>query len=195
MEHPLVLAVIGLAAFLGAVGALLRMFGIPALVKGTRLFLMDWNGEAARPGFLGRKSFPERMTDLEGRTEVVEEATTQLKRNGGTSVADAIHRTERAVTDVKTGLSNNADAINRMEDRVTDHRRRNEEQAVALRAELERRADKLEQTLIARNAVVDSKLDTLAEDVFRAQAARAILTELNMKIDPDDIPLVGGGGA
>jgi hypothetical protein len=44
----------------------------------------------------------------------------------------------------------------------------------------------LERKLEARNRDVDTKLDGLAEDVFRAQAGRAILHELGMKIEPVD---------
>jgi hypothetical protein len=55
-----------------------------------------------------------------------------------------------------------------------------------MRMELDRRAEALERKLEARNRDVDTKLDGLAEDVFRAQAGRAILHELGMKIEPVD---------
>lgn len=85
----------------GAVGALAVL--VPAaLVVARRLrrlsqFLEDWFGEQARPGVRHRPGVMERLATVEERTE-------QLQRNGGSSLRDAVDRTEglarRAVSDV-----------------------------------------------------------------------------------------------
>lgn len=58
-------------------------------------FLDDWFGEPERPGFSARPGVPERLGQVESRLETVEDSTAQLKRNGGSHLADAIDRLVR----------------------------------------------------------------------------------------------------
>lgn len=177
-------ALVGIAAVLGAIGVIWRQGGFGKLKKRTADFLDDWNGEAPRPGYEGRKSFPVRMAEIE-------QTVAQLKRNGGSSVADAVHEVARGVEELKRTAVANREAIARLDERhnhtderITDHRKRNDEAATLLRAELERRAQEMQVALVERNRTLDEKLAEISEDVFRASAARAILTELGHKIDP-----------
>lgn len=212
---------LGVAAVLAAITGIWKFLHLGPLLRGTRFFLDDWNGQPARPGVPPRPSFPERMANVEDRTaqlnhdfrndiggrmallqaqlDAVDEATKTLRRNGGSSVADAVHAAARGVEEVKEALATNRAGIERLDDRllhteerISDHRRRNDEQAENLRQELERRAALLEQRLHEREAELDAKLEGISQDVFRASAARAILTELGHKIEPGDDPQILG---
>lgn len=177
---------VGIASALGALGVIWRFGGFGHFKERTGAFFDDWNGDEPRPkdGYMGRKSFPLRMAE-------VEETVAQLKRNGGSSVADQVHAAVRGIEELKRTAVANREAIARLDERhnhtderITDHRRRNDEQVTALRAELEQREQALAQRLIERNRALDEKLNEISEDTFRAQAMRAILTELGHKIDP-----------
>ena len=77
--------IIGGAAILIAGGAWIGR----KLVRPILRFLDDWNGEPARPGFLGRPSFPERMAGVEA----------EVNHNHGSSMKDAVARVERTLAD------------------------------------------------------------------------------------------------
>lgn len=66
-------------------------------------FLDDWFGEPERPGFPARPGVPERLGKVEARLGTVEGDTRQLKRNGGSHLADAVDRIERLLDDHATG--------------------------------------------------------------------------------------------
>lgn len=170
--------VILVAAVLTALGVIARMLHLPELRRGTRDFLRTWNGEAKRPGVEAVPGIPEQMADTRANLTTLTADMHQIK--------GAMPSLAQALTDLAGTTNTNGQKIDMLEKRQSDHRQRNDEQAALLRMELDRRAEALERKLEARNRDVDTKLDGLAEDVFRAQAGRAILHELGMKIEPAD---------
>lgn len=167
MFEYLVGGVVGAAALTAALSALWRFFHLGEMRKGIADFLADWGGAPARPGVKAVPSFPERMA-------VVEERTFQLDRNGGQSLADAVHDTRRdigtvseAVEDIRAKAEANADAlaaIDRrvigLDERVSDHRRRNDKQIELLREEIRLRLDDAE-----RNKALVAVLAELGHDM------------------------------
>lgn len=160
--------VLWLAGLLAAIASIYKLLHLGEMFRGTRNFLADYNGEPQRPGFEGRKGLPERITSIEQHMNEVKGAMPSLAQ---------------ALSDLAETSTSNGEKIDKLDQRVTDHRRRNDEQATLLRTELERRARELESRTDQRNAEVDGKLERLANDLFRAQAGRAILHELGFKVE------------
>lgn len=126
--------------FLAAVVASWRLMGLGSLLKGTRLFLLDWFGEPPRPGVPARPSFPERMAEVEQQARRVDERTSQLNhemRGELTSrltmlafTVDQLHVHTTGATDRLAQLDTR---LTDLDARVSDHRRRNDEQVTLLR--------------------------------------------------------------
>lgn len=77
-----------LFGLIGALGVLAPALGVlwrklTGLTKTLDLFLADWQGEPPRPGVPARPGVMERLAQ-------VEESTIQLRRNGGSHLADQI---------------------------------------------------------------------------------------------------------
>lgn len=144
-----------------AIGVLWRFLHVGELLTGTRNFLKDYNGEPARPGVEQRPGLPERLGKIEAHTH-------ELK---GAFPAMVV-----ALDELQRSLAENGN-------RITEHRRRNEDQALLLRMELEQRAKTLEDKLAERNAAVDARLEHLSDDLLRAETYRASLVELGF--DPE----------
>lgn len=118
--------VLAAAAFITAGGVLWRVSHLAELIRGTRLFLLDWNGEPARPGAQARPSVLERIERVEGRTSSLNhdlrgELTSRL-----TLLAYSVDRLHEHTTST-------ADTLARLDERISDHRRRNEDQIALLR--------------------------------------------------------------
>jgi hypothetical protein len=65
----------------------------------TDLLLQDWSGSPARPGFNAVPSFPERMASIESHLAVIDH---EMRFNSGSSIKDAVHRTDKAVAVLQT---------------------------------------------------------------------------------------------
>lgn len=155
------------AAVVGAAAGLWRALRLGQLLRGTRAFLEDWQGEPARPGRERRPSVPERLANVE----------THLDDTGGqmSGLAAGLVRLQERADLNRDGIAENRTALQRLDDRlgsldarVTEHRRRNGEQLAELRVEVERR------------------LTTLTTDLTRAEAYRAALVELGLDVTPPD---------
>jgi hypothetical protein len=85
----------------------------------TDLLLLDWSGAPARPGFPAVPSFPERMASIEGHLAVIDH---EVSFNSGSSIKDAVHRTDKAVAVLQVKLDEhlgrNTEETNAMMDRV-----------------------------------------------------------------------------
>lgn len=115
-----------LTVFLGAVAAAWRTLSLGPLLKGTRLFLLDWFGEPARPGVDARPSFPERMATVESRTKALNH---DLRDDLGGRLAlltEMVEASSHASKQV-------AEELKEVNGRVTEHRRRNDDQIRLLR--------------------------------------------------------------
>lgn len=167
-------AILAAAGILAALGVLWR--GSKPLrdtARMVRLFLLDWLGEPARPGVDARPSFPQRMAEVEHRTHLTERRTADLAHTFRGEVNSHLALLARSLGRLEDHVNNNGAGIDRLdarihtvEERITDHRRRNDEQIAALRAE------------------VDRRLSGIQGDLLRAETYRAALHELGLDIDP-----------
>lgn len=66
-----------------------------AFLEWVEKFQRDWDGEDARPGHSATPGVMERINNIDG----------EFKRNGGSTLKDAVYRTERAVELVNSRLS------------------------------------------------------------------------------------------
>lgn len=164
--------VLAAAAFLTACGVLVRALHLDETLKGTRNFLVDWQGEPARPGVEARPSFPERMASVEQQAALVDRRTAELNHELRGELISRLVLLHEGQDKLHVTADRNADAIARLDDRVTDHRRRNEQQVENLRADLDRR------------------LRNISGDLLRAETFRAALVELGYDVDanPDTGP-------
>lgn len=195
-------AVLGALAAIGkwlhlwdAINALRNLAALSTL---TREFLADWRGEPARDGYEGRLSFPARMAQVEQRTAslnhdfrddiggrlalveelltIVQAQTKQLERNGGSHLADTVHRTAESVGRLEEGVLD-------LSHRVTDVSAKAEAvsvraEQVAGRQEVLRAADQ-QLAMDLRHYV-----ETEHADLLRAnEGLRAALNEV-LSIDP-----------
>lgn len=124
-------ALLAAAAVVTALGVLWRWLHMGELLRGTRLFLLDWFGQPERPGAEAVPGFPERMSSVEKRTADLAddfrgELTTRL-----TQLAFTVDRTH-------DHLTTTANDVQRLDARVSDHRRRNDEQIQLLREAITR---------------------------------------------------------
>lgn len=154
------------AGVVTAVGVLWKFFHVGEILKGTRNFLKDYNGEPARPGAEARPGLPERLAKIEHHTHETKAAFPAM--------VVALDELQRWATE-------NGARIDAVNDRITEHRRRNEDQAILLRKALDE-----------RNAAVDARLDHLSEDLLRAETYRASLVELGIDPERRDRPRPSG---
>jgi hypothetical protein len=168
------------AGVLTAVGVIYRFFHVGEIVRGILNFLRDYHGEPARPGVEARPGLPERLARIESQTGEIKGRDLQLLTE--------LKRLARSADDNGEKIDRLDERVITLDERVTDHRRRNEEQAAVLRAELERRATELEARLQERNSNLDARLDRISDDLLRAEAMRAALTELGLDITPPTPP-------
>lgn len=164
MSHPWDILV-GVAAVLGAVTAIFKFLHLGELLKGTRTFLLDWNGLPERPGADKIPSMPERINLLERRSESLNHNLAVELNNRVTLVAEGVDRIETAAGENSAALTRLDFRVNGIEQRITDHRRRNEEQVEALRVE------------------VDRRLSSISGDLLRAETMRSIIAELGFDLD------------
>lgn len=117
-----------LGVFVLAVAATWRSMGLGSLLRGTRLFLLDWFGEPARPGVEARPSFPERMADVERRVATVDERTGQLNHEMRGELTSRLTMLAFTVDQLHVHSTGTTDRLQALDARVSDHRRRNDEQ-------------------------------------------------------------------
>ena len=130
MTGELAQAVVTLAAVVAALGVLWRALRLGQLLTGTRLFLDDWNGEAARPGVERRASFPERMAAVEERTRALTHDVRGELSSRLILLGDGLQRVEAAQATAAAALVD-------VNSRVTEHRRRNDELVHVLQLRLD----------------------------------------------------------
>lgn len=204
---PDVASVIGATAgLLGALALIFRIFHLPELWRGTLTLVRDWNGDKPRPGYAGRPSFPERMTkveertaalnhdmrdDLGGRLSLLEqqldgvvEATNQLKRNGGSHLADQVHDIVEALATLKDQAdrlegfaTDNREGIGRLDERVTGIEGRYEADARTSR-DLEQYLATERKDLVVRAAALEASVNELLMVEGREQR----------ELRPDELP-------
>jgi hypothetical protein len=71
-------------------------------------FMRDWAGEPASPGRSAVPGVMERLNRIDG----------ELKRNGGSSMKDAINRVEKKLEQIDARLDEGAVRFNEIEDRI-----------------------------------------------------------------------------
>lgn len=130
---PAVQVLLSAAAVATAVGVLWRFLHLTEILRGTRLFLLDWLGQPARPGAEAVPSFPERMAQVEKRTADLShdfrgELTSRL-----TLLAYTVDRTHEQLSATTEHLARLEVHQELVDQRITDHRRRNDEQIALLR--------------------------------------------------------------
>lgn len=91
-----VLAAVIVAGFTGAFYFLFKR--IP---RNFGQFLRDWNGTPARPGFPEVPGVPQRLEKAE---VMLAEIAHEVAYNSGTSIKDAVHRTDDAVAHIQEDL-------------------------------------------------------------------------------------------
>jgi len=95
--------IIALASILGAIGVIgAAVRGVWRWGRRVNQHFDDLMGEPPRPGFEARPGVLERLKGIDvaldslgARIGVVEQDTAQLRRNGGTHLADAVHEQQR----------------------------------------------------------------------------------------------------
>lgn len=150
--------------------------------RNIRQMSRDWVGEESRPGFEGREPFPERFHRVEKRTEVLQHDFATETTGRLTLIGNTVDEIKAQSSDTTKAVARLDFRVNGMDQRITDHRRRNEEQAELLRAEIERR-DKAQH---ARAAAIEERLGHISDDLLRAETMRAVLLELGIPIDPPE---------
>lgn len=125
-------------AFLAAVAAAWRSMGLGSLLRGTRLFLLDWFGEPARPGVDARPSFPERMAEVEANARRVDQRTSELNHEMRGELTSRLTLLAFTVDQLHQHTTATTDRLSALDTRVSDHRRRNDEQIELLRQAVER---------------------------------------------------------
>jgi hypothetical protein len=153
-------------AFLLAVGAIWKSLGLGSLLKGTRDFLVDWNGEPERPGRDRIPSVPERIKAVEDRTADMNHGMRGEMSSRLILLGEALDKLSTLGESNATSLARLEGRVDGLDRRVTDHRRRNEEQTEAFRLYMEKR------------------LSELGDDRLRAEAYRAALHELGVDAEP-----------
>jgi hypothetical protein len=106
-----------------ALGAVASFVGIITLVfaplikkaneraRAMELFLRDWSGEEASPGRDRVPGVMERLNKLDG----------EFKRNGGSTMKDAVSRIERSVKDVIAATEKQSSRLEAVEKRLAEH--------------------------------------------------------------------------
>lgn len=130
---PGVQVLLSAAAVATALGVLWRFLHLSEILRGVRLFLLDWLGQPARPGAEAVPSFPERMAQVEQRTADLAhdfrgELTSRL-----TLLAYTVDRTHEQIATNTEHLTRLEAHQETADARITDHRRRNDEQIGLLR--------------------------------------------------------------
>lgn len=126
------------AAAATAVGVLWRFLHLGEVLRGTRLFLVDWFGQPERPGAAAVPGFPERMATVESRTADLAHDFRGDLTSRLTLLAYTVDQLHIHSTDAR-------DYMVRLDERVTDHRRRNEEAIRLLSEAVARQEERLEE--------------------------------------------------
>lgn len=103
----------GVITFGTALGMLWRLLKpvcvrLHALMDNWDTFMRDWAGEPASPGRSAVPGVMERLNRIDG----------ELKRNGGSSMKDAINRVEKKLEQIDARLDEGAIRFNEIEDRI-----------------------------------------------------------------------------
>jgi len=102
--------VITLGTALGMLWRLLRPLcaRLHLLMDNWDAFMRDWAGEPAAPGRSAVPGVMERLNRIDG----------ELKRNGGSSMKDAINRVEKKLEQIDARLDEGAVRFNDIEERI-----------------------------------------------------------------------------
>ena len=102
--------VITVGTALGMLWRLLRPLcaRLHLLMDNWDTFMRDWAGEPAAPGRSAVPGVMERLNRIDG----------ELKRNGGSSMKDAINRVEKKLEQIDARLDEGAVRFNKIEDRI-----------------------------------------------------------------------------
>lgn len=139
MTGTLAQQLLAAAAVVTALGVLWRTSRpLRELVKGTRLFLVDWFGTPERPGVDAVAGFPERMARVERRTA-------DLAHDFRGELTSRLTLLAFTVDKMHDQLHSNGDTVRLLSSRVDDHRRRNEAAVDALRAALAEQQARLDE--------------------------------------------------
>jgi len=103
----------GIITVLTAFGMLWRLLKpvcdrIHALMDGWDSFHRDWDGEPASPGRSAVPGVMERLNRIDG----------ELKRNGGTSMKDAINRVEKKLEQIDARLEDGNKRFDTIEEKI-----------------------------------------------------------------------------
>jgi hypothetical protein len=103
----------GIITVLTAVGMIWRLLKpvcdrIHALMDGWDNFIRDWAGEPAEPGRSAVPGVMERLNRIDG----------ELKRNGGTSMKDAITRVEKKLEQIDARLEDGNKRFENLEEKI-----------------------------------------------------------------------------
>lgn len=82
---------------------------IHAIMDGWDTFIRDWSGEPAQPGRSAVPGVMERLNRIDG----------ELKRNGGSSMKDAINRVEQKLSRIDERLEEGNERFREVERRLT----------------------------------------------------------------------------
>jgi hypothetical protein len=78
------------------------------LMDNWDVFMRDWSGEPAAPGRSAVPGVMERLNRIDG----------ELKRNGGSSMKDAINRIEKKLTQIDARLEEGSERFEVLEEKV-----------------------------------------------------------------------------
>lgn len=78
------------------------------LGRRTWQFMNDWNGEPATPGHLGSPGVLERLSAVEGQLKHI---IGEVSLDSGRSMKDVVNRTETAMTDLRSDMTDLADQV------------------------------------------------------------------------------------
>jgi hypothetical protein len=81
---------------------------IHAIMDNLDAFMRDWSGEPASPGRSAVPGVMERLNRIDG----------ELKRNGGSSMKDAVNRIEKKLTQIDARLEEGNERFDKLERKV-----------------------------------------------------------------------------
>lgn len=168
------------AGVLAALGVIYKAIHLGPAIRKAKDFARSWFGEPAAPGVEARPGLPETVAKMAAHIH-------EIKGRDAT-IAQFLQDISEKMTENGLKVDRIDERVLHLDERVTDHRRRNEEQATLLRADLERRARELENARLERDQVVDERFDHISDDLLRAETMRSALVELGLDIDRPQKP-------